>query len=88
MELSEDTALTTAEKRGARLIVTLANGESHQASVGAIAGDPGLALDEAAVMAKCQRFAAPVIGDATMARLAALILGADNAAPHDFFHGT
>jgi hypothetical protein len=38
-------------------------------------------------MAKCQRFAAPVIGDAAMARLAALILGADNAAPHDFFHG-
>jgi hypothetical protein len=39
-------------------------------------------------MAKCQRFAAPVIGDAAMARLAAVILGADGAAPHDFFRGT
>jgi 2-methylcitrate dehydratase PrpD len=88
VELTEDTALTAAEKRGARLIVTLASGESHQASVGAIAGDPGLALDAAAVMAKCQRFAAPVIGDAAMARLAAVILAADGAAPHDFFRGT
>ena len=88
LELTEDTALTAAEKRGARLIVTLTSGECHQASVGAIAGDPGLALDEAAVMAKCQRFAAPVIGDAAMARLAAMILGADGAAPHDFFRGT
>ncbi len=88
VELSEDTALTAAEKRGARLILTLAGGESHQASVGAIAGDPGLALDGAAVLAKCQRFAAPVIGDAAMARLAAVILGADRAAPNDFFHGT
>jgi hypothetical protein len=88
VELTEDAALTAAEKRGARLIVTLASGEYHQASVGAIAGDPGLALDEAAVLAKCQRFAAPVIGDAAMVRLAALILGADNAAPHDFFRGT
>ena len=88
VELTEDTALTATETRGARLIVTLASGESHQASVGAIAGDPGLALDEAAVLAKCQRFAAPVIGDAAMARLAAVILGADGAAPHDFFRGT
>jgi 2-methylcitrate dehydratase PrpD len=88
VELSEDTALTAAEKRGARLIVMLANGECHQASVGAIAGDPGLALDEAAVMAKCQRFAAPVICDAAMAQLAVLILGAGGAAPHDFFRGT
>jgi 2-methylcitrate dehydratase PrpD len=88
VELTDDTALTAAEKRGARLIVTLASGECHQASVGAIAGDPGLALDEAAVLAKCQRFAAPVIGDAAMARLAAVILGADCAAPHDFFLGT
>jgi 2-methylcitrate dehydratase PrpD len=88
VELTEDTALTAAEKRGARLIVTLASGESHQASVGAIAGDPGLALDAEAVMAKCQRFAAPVVGDATMARLAAVILGAGGAAPHDFFRGT
>ena len=88
VELSEDTALTAAETRGARLIVRLASGECHQASVGAIAGDPGHALDEAAVMAKCQRFAAPVIGDTNMARLAAVILGADGAAPHDFFQGT
>jgi 2-methylcitrate dehydratase PrpD len=87
-ELSEDTVLTAAETRGAGLIVRLASGECHQASVGAIAGDPGHALDAAAVMAKCQRFAAPVIGDATMARLAAVILGADGAAPHDFFQGT
>ncbi|MFM7691782.1 MAG: MmgE/PrpD family protein, partial [Alphaproteobacteria bacterium] len=68
--LAEDTALTKAEQRGARLVVTLANGESHQASVGAIAGDAGLALDEAAVLAKCQRFAGRVIGEAHMARLA------------------
>jgi 2-methylcitrate dehydratase PrpD len=88
VELTEDTALTAAEKRGARLIVTLASGERHQASVSAIAGDPGHALDADAVMAKCQRFAAPVIGDAAMARLAAVILGADGAARHDFFHGT
>ena len=88
VELTEDTALTATETRGARLIVTLASGECHQASVGAIAGDPGLALDAEAVMAKCQRFAAPVIGDATMAQLAAVILGVDGAAPHDFFHGT
>ncbi len=87
VELTEDAALTAAEKRGARLIVTLASGESHQASVGAMAGDPGLALDAAAVMAKCQRFAAPVIGDAAMARLAAVILGADGAAPREFFVG-
>ncbi|MGI9128734.1 MAG: MmgE/PrpD family protein [Roseomonas sp.] len=85
VELVEDTALTAAEKRGARLIATLADGESDQASVGPIAGDPGLALDAQAVMAKCQRFAAPVIGDAAMARLAALMLGTDNAAPREFF---
>jgi hypothetical protein len=29
-----------------------------------------------------------VIGDAAMARLAAVILGVDGAAPHDFFRGT
>jgi 2-methylcitrate dehydratase PrpD len=85
VELSEDTALTKAEQRGARLIVTLANGETHQASVRAIAGDAGLALDEVAVLAKCQRFAGPVIGEAHMARLAALILAADGAAPRGFF---
>jgi len=85
VELSEDTALTKAEQRGARLIVTLANGETHQASVRAIAGDAGLALDEVAVLAKCQRFAGPVIGEAHMARLAALILAADGAAPCGFF---
>ncbi len=88
VELTEDTALTAAEQRGARLIVTLARGERIQASVGAIAGDPGLALDAEAVLAKCQRFAAPVIGDAAMTRLAAVILGADGAAPHDFFRGS
>jgi 2-methylcitrate dehydratase PrpD len=85
VELVEDTALTAAEKRGARLIVTLVSGACHQVSVGAIAGDPGLALDAEAVLAKCQRYAAPVIGDADMARLAALILGADNTAPREFF---
>jgi 2-methylcitrate dehydratase PrpD len=85
VELTEDTALTSAEKRGARLIVTLASGESHQASVGAIAGDPGHVLDAAAVMAKCQRFAAPVIGDAAMARLAAVVMGMDEAALRDLF---
>lgn len=85
VELTEDTALTGAEKRGARLIVTLASGESHQASVGAIAGDPGHALDAAAVMAKCQRFAAPVIGDAAMTRLAAVVMGMDEAALRDLF---
>jgi 2-methylcitrate dehydratase PrpD len=88
VELIEDTALTSAEKRGARLIVTLADGENHVASVGAIAGDPGLALDAAAVLAKCQRFAGPVIGDAAMARLAAMILAADGAAPRALFAGT
>ncbi len=86
VEFAEDTALTKAEQRGARLVVTLANGARHQTSVGAIAGDAGLALDAAAVLAKCQRFAGPVIGDAAMARLAAVILGADGA-PHDFFAG-
>jgi hypothetical protein len=38
-------------------------------------------------LAKCQRFAAPVIGEAQMARLAALILAEDGAAPRDFFMG-
>ena len=85
VELAEDTALTKAERRGARLIVKMASGECHQASVGAIAGDPGHALDEAAVMAKCKRFAAPVVGEVVMARLAALILAADGAAPRAFF---
>ena len=85
VELSEDIALTKAEQRGARLIVTLADGESHQASVGAIAGDAGQALDGVAVLAKCQRFAGPVIGEAQMARLAALILAEDGAVPRDFF---
>lgn len=85
VEFAEDKALTKAEQRGARLIVTLANGETHQASVRAIAGDAGLALDEAAVLAKCQRFAGRVIGEAHMARLAALILAADGAAPRGFF---
>ena len=85
VELAEDGALTRAEKRGARLIVTLADGARHQASVGAIAGDPGLALDAAAVAAKCQRFAAPVIGDAAMARLVALVLGTGDGVPRDFF---
>jgi len=85
VELTEDAALTRAEKRGARLIVTLADGESHAASVGAIAGDPGLALDTAAVAAKCQRFAAPVIGDAAMARLTELMLGLGEGVPRDFF---
>ena len=85
VEFAEDTALTKAEQRGARLVVTLANGESHQASVGAIAGDAGQALDAEAVVAKCQRFAAPVIGEAHMARLAALILAEDGAAPRGFF---
>ena len=85
VELLEDTALTKAEQRGARVTVKLANGETLQASVGAIAGDPGLALDEPAVLAKCRRFAAPVIGEALMARIAAVILAADGAAPRDFF---
>jgi len=88
VDLAEDAALTKAEERGARLIVTLAGGETHQASVRAIAGDAGLALDEAAVLAKCQRFAGPVIGEAHMARLAALILAEDGAAPRAFFGAT
>ncbi|MCA3364001.1 MAG: MmgE/PrpD family protein [Roseomonas sp.] len=88
VELSEDTALTKAEQRGARLTATLANGESHQAFVSAITGDPGLALDAAAVLAKCQRFAAPVIGDTAMARLAAMIMTADGTTPRDFFGAT
>jgi 2-methylcitrate dehydratase PrpD len=85
VELTEDAALTHAEKRGARLIVTLVDGENHAASVGAIAGDPGLALDTAAVAAKCQRFAAPVISDAAMARLTELMLGLGEGVPRDFF---
>ncbi|MCA3379208.1 MAG: MmgE/PrpD family protein [Roseomonas sp.] len=85
VEFAEDTALTKAEQRGARLVVTLANGESHQASVGAIAGDAGQALDGVAVLAKCQRFAGPVIGEAEMARLAALIMAEDGAVPRRFF---
>jgi len=40
------------------------------------------------VLAKCQRFAGPVIGDAAMARLAAMILAADGAAPRALFAGT
>ncbi|MCA3278461.1 MAG: MmgE/PrpD family protein [Roseomonas sp.] len=85
VELSENTALTKAEQRGARLVVTLADGESHQASVGAIAGDAGRALDAAAVLAKCQRYGAPVIGASQVTRLAAVMLAADGAAPHEFF---
>jgi len=84
VELAEDTALTKAEQRGARLIVTLADGETHQASIGAMAGDPGQALNDEAVLAKCQLFAGPVIGEAQMARLAAAILAADGAMPRDF----
>ena len=85
VEFAEDTALTKAEQRGARLVVTLANGESHQASVGAIAGDAGQALNAEAVLAKCQRFAGSVISEAQMARLAALILAEDGAVPRAFF---
>jgi 2-methylcitrate dehydratase PrpD len=88
VELSEDSALTKAEKRGARLTVTFANGETHQTSIGAMAGDPGQALNAEAVLAKCQRFAAPVIGEARMARLATLILTDDGAATRDFFTDT
>ncbi|MCA3413786.1 MAG: MmgE/PrpD family protein [Roseomonas sp.] len=88
VELSEDTALTKAEQRGARLIVTLGDGETHHASIGAMAGDPGQALNAEAVLAKCQRFAGPVIGEAPMARLAAVILAADGATPRDFFGAT
>jgi 2-methylcitrate dehydratase PrpD len=85
VEFAEDTALTKAEQRGARLIVTLADGETHHASIGAMVGDPGQALNAEAVLAKCQRFAGPVIGEAEMARLAALILAANGATPRDFF---
>ena len=85
VELSEDTALTKAEQRGARLIVTLADGETHQASIGTMAGDPGQALNAEAVLAKCLRFAGPVIGEAQMAQLAAVILTEDGATPRDFF---
>ncbi|MCZ8278094.1 MAG: MmgE/PrpD family protein [Acetobacteraceae bacterium] len=85
VEFTEDTALTKAEQRGARLIVTLADGETHHASIGAMVGDPGQALNAEAVLAKCQRFAGPVIGEAEMARLAALILAADGATPRRFF---
>jgi 2-methylcitrate dehydratase PrpD len=85
VEFAEDTALTKAEQRGARLIVTLANCETHHASIGAMAGDPGQALNAEAVLAKCQRFAGPVIGKAEMARLAALIMAEDGAVPRRFF---
>jgi 2-methylcitrate dehydratase PrpD len=88
VEFAEDTALTKAEQRGARLIVTLADGETHHASIGAMAGDPGQALNAEAVLAKCQRFAGPVIGEAEMARLAAVILAADGATPRRFFGAT
>ena len=85
VELSEDTALTQAEQRCAQLIVTLADGETPHASMGAMVGDPGQALNAATVFAKCQRFTGPAIGEAEMARLAALILAADGAAPRTFF---
>jgi 2-methylcitrate dehydratase PrpD len=88
VEFAEDTALTKAEQRGARLIVTLADGETHHASIGAMAGDPGQALNAEAVLAKCQRFAGPVIGEAEMAWLAAVILAADGATPRRFFGAT
>ncbi|MCE2923581.1 MAG: MmgE/PrpD family protein [Roseomonas sp.] len=88
VELSENEALTKAEQRGARLIVTPADGETHHASIGAMAGDPGQALNAEAVLAKCQRFAGPVIGEAEMARLAAVILAEDGATPRDFFGAT
>ncbi|MCZ8143044.1 MAG: MmgE/PrpD family protein [Acetobacteraceae bacterium] len=88
VELSEDTALTKAEQRGARLIATLAGGGTHHASIGGMAGDPGQALNAEAVLAKCQRFAGPVIGEAPMARLAAVILAADGVTPRDFFWAT
>ena len=48
-------------------------------------GVRGLALDAEAVLAKYQRFAGPVIGEAQMARLAALILAEDGAVPRRFF---
>jgi len=79
VQLVEDAAFTAAGRRGARLVVTLADGSRAEARADAVPGDPGLPMGEAAVRAKFLRFAAPVLGDRGAARALAMMLDADPA---------
>ena len=80
VELAEDTALTAAGRRGARLVATLSDGSRRSAEAGALPGDPGTPLHEAEVIAKFRRYAAPVLGaEAAEAAIAALLEGANDA---------
>lgn len=80
--LEEDSALTQAGRRGARLRVTLRDGRVLQARANSVPGDPDLPMHEDAVRAKFLRFAAPVIGeDAARAALAVVMDGAEATRP-------
>ncbi|MFZ9416709.1 MAG: MmgE/PrpD family protein, partial [Alphaproteobacteria bacterium] len=57
VELAEDAALTAAGRRGARVVLRLADGRTQAAEVGDVPGDPANPLPEPDVRAKFLRLA-------------------------------
>ena len=79
VELREDAAMTAAGRRAARLTLDL-GGETVTEAVDGVAGDPGRAMDAAAVEAKFLRLATPLPGEAAR-RVAAAMLTAEGPCP-------
>lgn len=78
VELAEDPALTAAGRRGARIVLRLADGAVRTESVGDVPGDPANPLPEAQVRAKFQRLTAHL---PEAAAIGARILDGDARAP-------
>ena len=80
VEIETDDALTTSERRGARLVV-VADGKTHEFTVSTIPGDPAKPLAAAEARAKFLAYAGPEIGTDRAADLADAILQASLATP-------
>ncbi len=84
VELREESAMTQAGRRAARVTVE-AEGATHVESVDGVAGDPGRPMTDADITAKFRRFATPALGAARAAAIARAMLENDGGATLDPF---
>lgn len=77
--LEEDPGLTATGRRGARLTLEFADGSAETEAVAGVTGDPDRPMGVGEAQAKFRRLAAPVLGEARAAALAAAL----SEAPRD-----
>lgn len=85
--LAEESALTSSGRRGARLVVRLADGREEQETVTGVTGDPDRPMSPDEAADKFKRYAAPTLGEAGAAAACAAMLGPPAARPGALLFG-